>query len=66
LIRNIYLPNFLSNFIYIQKERFLNQLRRGVAYGERVGRYAPPAFENFVLNTKPEKSTFSGLFSYSI
>jgi len=26
----------------------------------------PPAFENFVLNTKPEKGTFSGLFSYSI
>jgi hypothetical protein len=26
-----------------------------------------PAFENFVFfNTKPEKSTFSGLFSYSI
>jgi len=28
---------------------------------------APPAFENFVfVNTKPKKSTFSGLFSYSI
>jgi hypothetical protein len=51
---------------------------RGVASGGRLGRNAPPAFriqlsnaptafENFVFfEHQTEKSTFSGLFSYSI
>ncbi len=39
---------------------------RGIAYWEGEG-VTPPAFEDFVfLNTKSKKSTFSGLFNYSI
>jgi hypothetical protein len=40
---------------------------RGVAYGGARGALRPLLLKIlFFLNTKPEKSTFSGLFSYSI
>jgi hypothetical protein len=43
-------------------------IRRSVASGGRVGRNAPPIFENFVFfsTSNRKKSTFSRLFSYSI